>query len=322
MTWFQFSFSDFSFSFLSILLEGVPFVLFGTLISGMIAAFLPARLMAQLLPRNTTLAIIISGGLGMIFPMCECGVVLVVRRLMSKGLPIACAVTYMLASPVVNPVVMISTFAAFSGQAPWMMTTMRLGIAFFVAVLVGFIVHRMGGDRVMRSEVAAMAPAKRRRGFSASALNEAELENKKTVPAPAVSFRGKLAAGLNAAIGDFLDVTFFLVIGAGLTAVFNTAVNQTLIMPVAEHPTLAVPGMMLLAFLLSLCSTSDAFVAATFVMFAPAAKLAFLVYGPMFDLKLIFLYSLIFKRRFVAQLGVGLFFIIGVICWRLSEFLL
>ncbi len=118
MTWFHFDPQSFAFSFLSVLFESVPFLLLGALISGLIEVFVPARWMTGILPRKAFPAVLISALLGLVFPMCECGVVPVIRRLMKKGLPVSCAVTYLLASPVVNPITAISTFAAFRGQQP------------------------------------------------------------------------------------------------------------------------------------------------------------------------------------------------------------
>ena len=152
---FQFSLSDFSFSFLSILLEGLPFLLLGTMIAGVIDQFLPVRLMARLLPRNAYAGVLVSGLLGIIFPICECGVVPIIRRLMAKGLPPANAITYMLAAPIVNPIVAVSTFAAFRGQAPLEVTLLRLGLGYGVAVAVGIVVHNLPLGRVLRTEVIA-----------------------------------------------------------------------------------------------------------------------------------------------------------------------
>ena len=126
MSWFTFNLQDFSISFLSILFEGVPFMFIGTLLSGIIDAFVPSETMEKFLPRNQIAAIALSGVLGVVFPMCECGVVPVIRRLIRKGLPVSCALTYLLAAPIVNPIVALSTFAAFRGQHPAMVTSMRL----------------------------------------------------------------------------------------------------------------------------------------------------------------------------------------------------
>src|SRR5271167_450208 len=121
MSGFSFHFQDFSYSFLSILFEGIPFLLLGSIVSGIIDSFVPAGTLAKILPKNPALAICLSGLLGGIFPMCECGSVIVVRRFIRKGLPVSAAVTYMLASPLVNPIVALSTFTAFRGQSPWVM---------------------------------------------------------------------------------------------------------------------------------------------------------------------------------------------------------
>jgi len=140
MTWFAFSWQNFWFSFLALIFEGIPFVLLGSLISGVIAAFIPSRVITGLLPKNRLLATLVSGLLGIIFPVCECGIVPIVRRLLQKGLPLSCGVTYMLASPIVNPIVIFSTFFAFRAQAPALNTGLRLGLGYLVAVLVGIAV--------------------------------------------------------------------------------------------------------------------------------------------------------------------------------------
>jgi uncharacterized membrane protein YraQ (UPF0718 family) len=123
---------------------------------------------------------------------------------------------------------------------------------------------------------------------------------------------------MDAGVRDFLDVMLYFIVGAAAASVFGTAFNQSLFLPLAMHDWLAVPSMMGLAGILALCSSSDAFVAATFVSFPAVAKLAFLVFGPMMDLKLVFIYAAVFRRRFVFGLAVGLFVLIGLICLRLS----
>jgi uncharacterized membrane protein YraQ (UPF0718 family) len=113
-------------------------------------------------------------------------------------------------------------------------------------------------------------------------------------------------------------MTVYFVIGAAVAATFNTAVNQDVIVPLAVNDWLATGSLMGLAVVLSLCSTTDAFIAATFTMFPTIAKLGFLIFGPMIDLKLLFIYSAVFRRRFVLVLALGLFVLIGLICLRLQ----
>ena len=299
---FNFSFPDFSFSFLSILLEGLPFLLLGTVISGLIDQFLPARLMTRLLPRNPYLGAAVSGLLGIIFPMCECGVVPVIRRLMAKGLPVSNAITYMLAAPIVNPIVAFSTYAAFTGNAPLEVTIFRLGIGFIVAVIVGWVVHNLPIGQVLRTQVIAdIAQPSSLAGGSAGG-----------------SVGKRLWGALNVCVGDFLNMAVYFVLGAMVAATFNTAVNQEVIVPLAMNDWLATGSLMGFAAVLSVCSTTDAFIATTFNLFPTVAKLAFMVFGPMVDLKLLFIYSAIFRKRFVLGLAVGLFILIGLICVRLQ----
>jgi uncharacterized membrane protein YraQ (UPF0718 family) len=299
---FHFSLPDFSLAFLSILLEGLPFLLLGTILSGLIDQFLPARLMTRLLPRNPVAGAVVSASLGMVFPMCECGVVPVIRRLMTKGLPVSNAVTYMLAAPIVNPIVAVSTYAAFKGQDPLGITLFRLGAGFAVAVIVGIVVHRIAIGNVLRTDV--IADIAQPGGLTSGAGGG--------------SFTRKLWRALNVCVGDFLTMSVYFVIGAMAAATFNTAVNQEFILPLAMNDWLATASLMGLAGVLSVCSTTDAFIAATFSLFPTAAKLGFLVFGPMVDFKLLFIYSAIFRKRFILGLVVGLFILIGLICVRLQ----
>ena len=318
MNWFSFNFQDFSYSFLSILFEGIPFLLLGSLLSGMVDAFVPAKMLTRFLPKNSSVAILLSGLLGAIFPMCECGSVMVVRRLIKKGLPVACATTYMLAAPIVNPVVALSTFAAFRGQSPWVMMSLRLSLGFVISVGIGFIVRQIPIEKLLQKSILDSLPGRRRTAFRMSApssFGEDIMDGTQTLPPKLLT---RLLGAAQSAASDFLDVAFLLVIGAAIASVFNTAVDQTRILPLASSPALSTVSLMSLAFVLALCSTSDAFIAASLVTFPFVAKLAFLVFGAMFDIKLYFLYGLVYKRRFVVGLLVGLFVVVGLICIRLS----
>ena len=292
--WFWFSLPDFAYSFLSVVLEGVPFILAGVVLSGLIDAFLPPRVLARLLPSHPAGGILLGGALGAILPMCECGIVVVIRRLLQKGLPLSSAMAYMLAAPVVNPIVAVSTYAAFRGQGPLEMMLCRIALSFAVAVVIASIVHFLRRAWVLRPDLVA-APL---------------IDDHPDVR----SGKEKSAAAVRAATGDFLDVTVFFVLGAAVATLFNTSVNQQVIMPLADDRALAVGSMMALAALLSLCSTSDAFVAATFTAFPSAAKLAFMSFGPVVDLKLVFIYGLVFRKRFIGFLVAALILLIFAAC--------
>jgi uncharacterized protein len=313
MSWFTFHFQDFSYSFLSILFEGIPFLLLGSIVSGLVDAFVPPETLAKILPKSGALSIVLCGLLGGIFPMCECGSVIVIRRFIKKGLPVSAAITYMLAAPIVNPVVALSTFAAFRGQSPWVMMSLRLSLGFLIAVAVGFATRKIPLAKLLQPNILAGLQAPKRTAFKISAQPEAGGPD-----VTAGGFFGKAMSSVQAATTDFLDVAFFLVIGAAIASVFNTSVNQAIIQPLATSAPLSILSMIGLAFGLAICSTSDAFIAASFVSFPFVSKLAFLVFGAMFDVKLLFLYQLVFRRRYVFGLGIGLLVVVALICLRLS----
>jgi len=314
MSWFTFTWQNFWYSFLALAFEGLPFVLVGSLISGGIAAFVPSKLITALLPKNGFLATLASGLLGLCFPVCECGIVPIVRRLINKGLPVSCGVTFMLASPIVNPIVAFSTFAAFRGQSPGLNTAVRLVLGYLVAVTAGLVVRQLDPALIMRTG-AVKIPNRKRLAFSVSPMPDSE-----TLGIEA-SLQGKLIAAVRMACDDFIDTAIYFMIGAAVAATFNTAVDQQIILPLSLQPVLSTFAMMAIASILTLCSTSDAFIAATFVSFPIFARMAFMVFGPMFDLKLFFLYSVLFKKKFVICLGIGLFVFIGILCSRFLIYL-
>jgi uncharacterized membrane protein YraQ (UPF0718 family) len=345
MSWFTFNLQDFSISFLSILFEGVPFMFIGTLLSGIIDAFVPSETMEKVLPRNQIAAVALSGMLGIVFPMCECGVVPVIRRLIRKGLPVSCALTYLLAAPIVNPIVALSTFAAFRGQHPGMVTSMRLLMGFGVACFCGLIVQHIPSRALLNRPM--LASMRKRSTLSRAhsqhvheptlAAAYAGVSSERNIVFPIVPaeeivhlhdeahagkrFGEKIVGAIRCAAFDFLDVGFYLIIGAAIASVFNTAINKEVLLPLASNHLLATTGMMVLALLLSLCSTSDAFIAANFLTFPLTAKLAFMVFGPMMDMKLLFMYGLVFKKRFTFSFALGLFVFVAVLCLSLASFL-
>lgn len=301
-------FGDLLMAFLSILFEGAPYIMIGTLLSGLIDAFLPSKLLERVLPKNKVLSTLIAGFLGLIFPVCECAVVPVIRRLVKKGLPLSCALTYMLSAPIMNPIVAISTLTAFKefervtgwatlGNAS--MTIARLSLGYLVAVIVGLLVLRFKPAQVLKASVVE--------DIEGAALETAHSHDLKT------SFNAKLVHAMRTAMGDFLDTGMYFTIGVIITSAFNTQINQSILDSVASNHYLAIPSIMGLAFILSLCSTSDAFIAAPMASFSMAAKLAFLVFGPMMDIKLMFMYAAVFKSRMVIAMLLGTFILIAVL---------
>jgi uncharacterized membrane protein YraQ (UPF0718 family) len=344
---------DFALAFLSILFEGAPFILLGTLISGFLDIYLPPGAMDRFLPKNRSLAVVVAGLLGAVFPVCECAVVPVIRRLVGKGLPVSCALTYMLAAPIVNPITALSTWKAFQGQQPAIMTCSRLMLGFLLAVAVGLIASRLSRSTILKPSLAASLDAAGSPPPDAKCGNP-DHDHGNCGPDHSAGCCGhdhnhdhsagccghghhhhgdsggdnRLTAAFRSALKDFVDVAVYFSIGVAITALFNTGIapGAEWLDTVATNPTAAPAALMALAFILSLCSTSDAFIAATLAKFSWAAKLAFLTFGPMMDVKLIFLYQSVLSKRFILGLGVGLFFAIGglSLLWQhliLSRFL-
>ena len=154
MSWFSFHFPDFALSFLSIIFEGIPFLLLGSLVSGAVEAFVPRESLTRWLPKNLPgRQSCASALMGLVLPMCECASVVVIRRLIRKGFPIPCAITYMMGAPIVSPVVALSTYAAFRGQSPIEMTFLRLLLGFLIAVGIGMLVRDIPPEKLLQPEM-------------------------------------------------------------------------------------------------------------------------------------------------------------------------
>ncbi len=306
------SFPDILHMVLSLVLEGAPYILLGAVISGLIDSFLPSKAMDRFLPRNPYAAVLVAGLMGAIFPVCECAIVPVIRRLVAKGLPISCAMTYMLSAPIINPIVALSTWSAFqvpAGSAdpnqPWIMMGSRLIMGYIIAVILGLVMTRFTAKQILRPNILAQIQT----GPDPAA------DQPKTV----ANDGRKLVQAMRTAQKDFIDVGMYFIIGVLIASIFKTQVVfrpgiQESLNSIGTSRYLAPLILMALAFVLSLCSTTDAFVIAADSLFSKSAKLAFLVFGPMMDMKLIFLYSTILQRRAVLILV----FALALLTWVLT----
>jgi uncharacterized membrane protein YraQ (UPF0718 family) len=255
------------------------------------------------LGRHRYTSIFLSGLLGLIIPMCECGIIPLTRRLLRKRLPISCCVTFILSGPIINVVVLMTTFVAFAarekdvptaGVARQMtgleMLAFRALLGYVVAVVAGVIVERMSrkyGATLLTGVVADKLPA--------AEEEEADDVDDEAVRVPLWKRVGNVT---DTALHDFVDITVFLIIGALIAAFAKVMISNDQIARASQDaPTLAIGIMMAFAVVVTLCSEADAFVAASFSTLRPAAKLAFLVLGPMLDFKLIFMYTRIFRPR-------------------------
>lgn len=296
---------DFIRIFSSVLWEAFPFIVLGAVVAGVLEEFLPQQMITRVLPRQAFAAVVIGALLGLVFPMCECGIVVVMRRLLRKGLPLACCVAYMLAGPIINLVVIFSTFVAFAGHglAPEMVG-MRVGLGFIVAVITGMVVHwqyRKHGSSLLSPLAIPHAIPSAGTPSPAPATDDDDQEGEEEpYSRPRKSLLDRLGNISATAIHDFVDITVFLILGAILAALAKSLISPGEIEQLStENPVLSISAMMGLAFLMCLCSEADAFVAASFTSMHVSGKLAFLVLGPMLDIKLIVMYTRVFRPRLI-----------------------
>jgi uncharacterized protein len=324
--------------FTGIIYEALPFIVLGVVIAGLLEEFVPQQAIARIIPSNRLFAIGLGGILGAVFPMCECGIIVVMKRLLRKGLPLSVCVAYVLAGPVINVVVITSTYVAFNPPqaeyrvfgGPVNVVLLRGGLAYLVAVVTAWIVEgqwRRHGTDLLHPSItrglqqddeeeedeaeealeAEIAKSKSALGMIATLLKGAVLAPLYLIAGIFKAIRGNLiwrrrfANITETALNDFVDIMAFLVLGAAVAALGRLAVRQGNFVDIIQNqPAISILIMMGLAILFCLCSEADAFVAANFQTFwPPASKMAFLVLGPMLDLKLYIMYTRVFRTRLI-----------------------
>ncbi len=263
---------------LAIFLEAAPFLLVGSLLASLFEEFAEDELLARWLPKGTLSGIFAGIGAGMVLPTCECGVVPIVRKLLNRGVPAPTALAYMLAAPVVNPVVMLSTWVAFQGD--WQILVGRVIMVVVPALALGWIVQAIPSKELLR-------PGTQKLSHSCCGGHHHRAKTR----------MGRVLSVLQHTAGEFIDMGQYLLLGAVVTALFKTFMPTDWAYALGDNLFLAVAIMMLLAIILSVCSEADAFVAASFKTFPAAAQLSFIGIGPMVDIKLILMFFAVFHRR-------------------------
>lgn len=273
----------------SIVVEAAPFLLLGSLLSSILAVFVGDEVLTRIGRRPLAMQICIGLGAGLLLPTCECGIVPVTRRLLRKGVPTGAAIPFMLAAPVVNPVSLASTWFAFQGDAR--MVLWRAALVMVPAAMLGWALARGHGPDLLRPTL-DLAPS-----FAQGCGCNDGCGCDHGHHGQAKGNCARLLDVLRLTAREFLDMGRFLLVGACAAGVFKAFLPQELLGLVSGNLFLAIPSMMLLAVLISICSEADAFVAASLSMFPRPALLAFLALGPMLDLKLLPAYFTVFKHR-------------------------
>jgi uncharacterized protein len=255
--------------FVSICVQALPFLALGVVISAAIAAFVPAQRIGRLLPSKPALAVPAAGLAGMALPGCECGAVPIAGRLIAAGARPAAGLTFLLAAPAVNPVVLMSTAVAFPGQPT--MVAARFTASMLTAVIVGWVWLFRG-----REDLVTLPRGRPTTGRRPDVFREV-------------------------AVHDLLHAGGFLVFGAMAAATFQVLIPQELLDRVGGHAVLSVVTLAAFAVLLSICSEADAFVAASLQGFSKTSLLVFMVVGPTVDVKLVSMQAGVFSRRFASR---------------------
>ncbi|WP_212829140.1 permease [Catellatospora sp. TT07R-123] len=262
--------------FVSVMVQATPFLVFGVVLSAVIAVFVPRSFWAKALPKHPALAVPVASCAGVILPGCECGSVPIAGSLIRRGVTPAAALAFLLAAPAINPIVLTATAVAFPNDPE--MVVARGVASIVVAMLMGWLWLRLGKAEWIRlPHRPELDDLSRWRAFWAACRH------------------------------DIVHAGGFLVLGAMAAATINVLVPESVLQRVADRPVLAVIALAGLAVLLSICSEADAFVAASLSQFSLTARLAFLVVGPMVDLKLISMQAGVFGRRFAFRFAPATF---------------
>ncbi|GAA0595113.1 permease [Kribbella sandramycini] len=278
--------------FVGVTVQALPFLVLGVLLSAALTAFVPASFFAKALPKHPALAVPVASASGVILPGCECASVPVSAALMARGVTPAAAIAFLLSAPAINPVVLASTAVAFPGQPK--VVVARAVASMAISMIIGWLWLMTGkGGSWMR------IPKNRH-----------------------AEGTGKLEVFRSSMLHDFLHAGGFLVVGAAAAATLNVIVPRAWLDHVASNLLLSVLVLGLLAVLLAICSEADAFVAASLSQFSMTARLAFMVVGPIVDVKLIALQAGTFGPKFAIRFAPATFAIailvsLGVGWWLL-----
>lgn len=289
--------------FISILLEAIPFILLGVLLSSLLQTFVSEQAIRRFIPRNPVLGILFACLLGILFPMCECGMIPVVRRLILKGMPVYIAVVFIITGPIINPIVFAATFMAFRNHPA--IAYSRMGLAFAVAIIIGLILYRFIKNNPLRN----------------SRVNFLRSDEPEDHQHPG-GFLNKVNTFFVHASDEFFEMGKYLVFGSLLTALIQVFMQRESLLAIGQGPISSHLFMIGFAYVLSLCSTSDAFVASSFqTSFTSGSLLTFLVFGPMLDFKSTLMLLSVFKSKFVLILSLLIITVVLACSLLLERFL-
>jgi uncharacterized membrane protein YraQ (UPF0718 family) len=267
---------NFSTIFFSIFVEGLPFILLGILVSSFIHVYVKEEVVWRFLPRNPFFCIPLVACLGLFLPICECGIVPVAKRLIQKGFPAYVAFTFLLAAPVINPVTIFSTYIAFGDS--WQMVYIRILLAAGIAIAMGIVFYYVYQNKANTTILKQQHEHEHEHCCHDDC--DHNYEKKQTHQ------QEKSLHTLHHAVFEFISTGKYFVIGAIIAAIFQTFIGVNKISHFSGSDWVMTLLLMGIAFGISVCSSADAFIAASFRNILPSSSIvAFLVFGPMVDLK-------------------------------------
>ncbi|EKV03768.1 putative permease [Leptolyngbya sp. PCC 7375] len=317
--------------FFSLLVEAIPFLLIGVAFSSLLLFFVDERTLIKLLPKTPLLGAIAGSLMGVFFPVCECGNVPVARRLIVQGAPSSVAVGFLLAAPTINPVVFWATWVAFRDQPE--IVFLRVLFTLFIAVIIAWVFSRQIDMRpILQSAVARQMPKARRVAAPSNPLlrsgtfllqtdgSTLQLDDPTAIltEKPELPLAIKLQLVIDNMVQELKELGAVLILGSAIAAFVQVAIPRDWILALGQNFITSILAMMLLAAVVSICSTVDSFFALSFAStFTTGAQLAFLVFGPMIDLKNIGLLMTLFKPRAI----IYIFMLAAQLCFILTLFM-
>lgn len=282
----------------SILMQAFPFMLIGVLISSFMHIFIPDEWIVKIFPKKYGIGFITALFGGLFLPVCECAIVPVMTRLIKKGVPTPIAITFMLSAPIINPIVIFSTLYAFPDHPE--ITAMRVYFGLLIALIAGLVMCTYGKDLPI-----FLGEDYNELGSTCNHIHSCSCHNHHDIEWNSNSGIQKLRVMFLHAGDEFFRVGKYLVFGAFIATCMQTMVPREIFDSLGSQTSFALLIMMLMAFLFSACSTSDAFIARSFTSrFSMGAVMGFLVFGPMMDVKNLFMLFAHFKKGFVLRLAI------------------
>ena len=267
---------------ISVIIESLPFVILGILLSILVQVWVPDRWIMRILPRNALLRRVMISFLGIFLPVCECGNVPLARGLIVKGFTVSESMTFLLAAPILNPITILTTGQAF-GFDSWVFAARLVG-GFLIANMIGWLFSKHPDqDSLLTDRFAAEC----------------------RLPDPHEHDQTRWQKSVELFTRESGVIMPALFIGSLIAGLVQVAVPRSVLLSLGSNPLWSILAMMALAFVISVCSNVDSFFILPFAStFMPGSIAVFLLFGPIIDIKMLTLMRTTFRAKVLVQLTV------------------